>query len=389
VLLLVIMSAAVGLAASGAGNRPAAVLPVAVAVTGFIVFAVAVNDLADEVVDRVNLPGAAGRPLVQGRADRRDMVTVAGVSAALALAAAPLVGRTGVVVVAAGLVFGAAYSLPPVRLSGRGALAPLLLPAGFVAVPFLVGLAAGGAPLAGRNAVLLAGLYIGFIGRILLKDFRDVRGDALFGKRTFLVRHGREATCRTSAVCWVLGAATLLAAPGMSAAVAAAEVTLLAVALVLLRRLRTDLGHRRDELLISAIAIVGRGMVLVVVAQLSALDARKPALFAAVLVAVLTALTLADVRSMLRYGPRTRLRLPADMLAAAPAWAPAPVSISAAAPGVPGAAVGGTPVGAASPTGAAVPPSVGAPPPPAPVSPEHATSSWTTATSTSTPAASR
>jgi 4-hydroxybenzoate polyprenyltransferase len=329
VLLLVIMSAAVGLAASGAGDRPAAVLPVAVAVTGFIVFAVAVNDLADEAVDRVNLPGAAGRPLVQGRADRRDMVIVAGVSAALALAAAPLVGVTGVVVVATGLVFGAAYSLPPVRLSGRGALAPLLLPAGFVAVPFLLGLTAGGAPLAGRNAVLLAGLYIGFIGRILLKDFRDVRGDALFGKRTFLVRHGRQATCRTSAVCWVLGDATLLAAPGMSAAVAASEVTLLAVALVLLHRLRTDLGPRRDESLISAIAIVGRGMVLVVVAQLSALDARRPALFAAALVVVLTALMLADVRSMLRYGPRTRLRLPADMLATPPATHPPPVAAGA------------------------------------------------------------
>jgi 4-hydroxybenzoate polyprenyltransferase len=315
VLLLVTMSAAVGLAASGAGDRPLAVLPVAAAVTGFIVFAVAVNDLADEAVDRVNLPGGDGRPLVLGRAGRRDMVVVAAVSAVLALVAAPFVGATGVVVVAVGLVFGAAYSLPPVRLSGRGALAPLLLPAGFVAVPFLLGLAAGGAPLAGPNLVLLVGLYVGFVGRIVLKDFRDVRGDALFGKRTFLVRHGREATCRLSQVCWVLGAATLVAAPGMSVAVAVAEAALLAVALVLLHRLRRDGGPRRDETLISAIAIVGRGMVLAVIAQLSALDAGKSPRFAAVLVVGLTALMLADVGSMLRHGPRTRLTVPDDLLA--------------------------------------------------------------------------
>jgi 4-hydroxybenzoate polyprenyltransferase len=339
VLLLVIMSAAVGLAASGAGDGPGAMLPVSVAVTGFIVFAVAVNDLADEAVDRVNLPGLAGRPLVQGRADRQDMVIVAGVSAALALVAAPFVGLAGVVVVAVGLGFGAAYSLPPVRLSGRGALAPLLLPAGFVAMPFLLGLAAGGAPLAGRNLVLLVGLYVGFIGRILLKDFRDVRGDALFGKRTFLVRHGREATCRTSQVCWVLGAATLVAAPGMSAAVATSEAALLAVALVLLQRLRTDGGPRRDETLISAIAIVGRGMVLAVIAQLSARDAGKSALFTAALVVGLTALMLADVGSMLRHGPRARLRLPDDMVAPPltaepqPVAACVPVSVSASAKG--------------------------------------------------------
>jgi 4-hydroxybenzoate polyprenyltransferase len=314
VLLLVMMSAAVALAASGAGDRPSALVPVAVAVTGFILFAVAVNDLADEAVDRVNLPGVAGRPLVLGQAGRRDMVIVAAVSAGLALAAAPFLGVTGVVV-AVGLVFGAAYSLPPLRLSGRGALAPLLLPAGFVAVPFLLGLAAGGAPLAGRNLVLLVGLYVGFVGRILLKDFRDVRGDALFGKRTFLVRHGRAATCRASQVFWVFGAVTLVAAPRMSAAVAASEAVLLAVALVLLERLRTDLGPRRDEAIISAIAIVGRAMVLVVIAHLSALDAGKSPLFTAGLVIGLTALMLADVGAMLVHGPRTRLRLPDDMLA--------------------------------------------------------------------------
>jgi 4-hydroxybenzoate polyprenyltransferase len=324
VLVLVLLSAAAGLAAAGVADQPAVTAPVAVAVTGFILFAVTVNDLADEAVDRVNLAGVPGRPLVEGRADRREMVLVAAIAAAVALAAAPFVGATAVGVVAAGLIFALAYSLPPIRLSGRGALASLLLPAGFVAVPFVLGLAAGDAPLAGRNAVLLAGLYVGFIGRILLKDFRDVRGDALFGKRTFLVRHGREATCRISAACWMLGAATLAAAPGLSPTVAATQAAMLAVALVLLHRLRTEGGPRRDETLISAVAIVGRGMVLVVIAHLAVIDAGRSALLAAALTVALTTITLADARAMLRYGPKVRLRLPPDMQAPVePAVAPA------------------------------------------------------------------
>ena len=59
------------------------------------------------------------------------------------------------------------------------------------------------------DLLLLAGLYAGFVGRILLKDFRDVRGDALFGKRTFLVRHGRGATCTLSAIFMTLGVSVL------------------------------------------------------------------------------------------------------------------------------------------------------------------------------------
>jgi hypothetical protein len=47
----------------------------------------------------------------------------------------------------------------------------------------------------------MGGLYVGFIGRIMLKDFPDVRGDALFGERTFLVRHGWRATCATTPGC--------------------------------------------------------------------------------------------------------------------------------------------------------------------------------------------
>jgi len=56
-------------------------------------------------------------------------------------------------------------------------------------------------------------------------------------------------------------------------------------------------------------------MVLVVIAHLAAVDAGRSGLFAAAVAAALTTITLADARAMLRYGPRVRLRLPADMQA--------------------------------------------------------------------------
>ena len=65
-------------------------------------------------------------------------------------------------------------------------------PACYVAVPFLVGSFSVRATIGWQQLGLLAGLYLGFVGRIVLKDFRDLKGDALVGKRTFLVRHGRR-----------------------------------------------------------------------------------------------------------------------------------------------------------------------------------------------------
>ena len=112
---------------------------------------------------------------------------------------------------------------------------------------------------------LLAALYVGFIGRIILKDFRDLRGDALFGKRTFLVRHGRAWTCHVSATCWAAGAGLLLwARPGGSPAYVLATLAGTALAMTLLHELAGPRArHRQQDWLISALAIVGRGLVLV------------------------------------------------------------------------------------------------------------------------------
>jgi 4-hydroxybenzoate polyprenyltransferase len=330
VLLLLGLFAAAGLAQGGAGDEPLPLARALFVVGGFLLCSVMVNDLADEAIDRVNLPGHASRPLVTGAGTRSEFPLIAAVAATAALGASATIGWRAVVVVAAGLVLSLAYSLPPVRLSERGAVATMLLPAGYVAVPFLVGLLSVRSTPTGADLVLLAGLYLGFIGRIVLKDFRDVVGDALFGKRTFLVRHGRGWTCVCSATGWVTGSIALLGIRGVTVPLVLAQVVWVTTALVLLRALSQDRGARRDEWLISAIAVVGRGMVLTLVIHLGTTDAGWTPWAAAAALAAVVVVLLGQAVTMARHGPIGRFRVPQAWSAAT---VPEPASAAAAAEG--------------------------------------------------------
>ena len=313
VVVLLAMFAATGLAQAGQAGMTLVAATVMTAIAGFLLFSVACNDLADEAIDRVNLPGS--RPLAAGLISRRDLAVAGGCAAAVALAASFLLGWPAALVTVAGLAVSAGYSLRPVRIADRGAVASLVLPACYVAVPYLLGVL--GAHGDARDMIrpgtllLLAGLYLGFIGRILLKDFRDVRGDALFGKRTFLVRHGRARTCLFSACAWAAGTCLILAATrGLTLSLLGAEAACTVTALALLRALSADRGPRRDEALIAAIAITGRGMILLLLAHLSMTDAQwAPWRYDAVL-AALAVLTAGPAWSMMRHGPASRRTLP-------------------------------------------------------------------------------
>ena len=156
----------------------------------------------------------------------------------------------------------------------------------------------------------MGGLYIGFIGRILLKDFRDVRGDLLFGKRTFLVRHGRRPTCALALGCWLTGSFVLAAIGYKSPALVVAYGAFAFVTALLLRALSSAQGARRDEKLIAALAIVGRGSVLVLLAGLDMASAHWPARGMTTVLCTLTLVTLGQARAMVMRGPLTRLTVP-------------------------------------------------------------------------------
>ena len=270
VAAVILLFAAIGVAQGGQGDalHPLfTVIPVILA--GWFVHATVLNDLGDEAIDRVNLRNARGRPLVSGHATRAELRTLGRVAGAVALLAALAVDWQVALVVAAGLGLSAAYSVPPLRLCQRGALASLLLPLGYVTVPFLVGLLSVQASVGRDDVLLLAGLYVTFVGRIMLKDFRDVEGDAMFGKRTFLVRYGTKVTCATSAACWAAGVAMLLLVFPWRSTLVAAMVVLLACALHGLGRLATTAGMVAQQVVIGAIAQTGRGMGIVLLAHLT------------------------------------------------------------------------------------------------------------------------
>ena len=315
VVVLLGLITATGLAQAGHGEDRLLLVKVLAVVVAYLLFSVLVNDVADQAIDAVNLAGDPRRPLVTGAATGRDLSVLAVVMAGVAVVGAAAMGPAVLGVVAIGLTVSATYSLRPIRVADRGALASLLLPAGYVAVPYLVGILAARGHVERADLVLLAGLYVGFIGRLLLKDFRDVRGDALFGKRTFLVRHGRRWTCIISGGCFAAGALALAAVRGATVALVSANVVWVGAVLMLLRGLAVDGGARRDERLISAIAIVSRGVLLSVIAHLSMRAAHwVPLAYTGVLVA-LVVVVLGQAHTMLRHGPRTGLTVPA-------AWTP-------------------------------------------------------------------
>jgi 4-hydroxybenzoate polyprenyltransferase len=307
VALLLVLYAGIGLSEAGAVTDTWLVFRVLLAVAGFLLFSVACNDIADERIDRVNLSGDQRRPLVADTGHRREMRVIGATSAVLAVSVSATLGWPCLVVVTCGLLCSAGYSVRPVRLADRGAVASLMLPACYVAVPYLLGLLAAGPVRSATSLWLLAGLYVGFIGRILLKDFRDVRGDALFGKRTFLVRHGRRATCVFSACCLAVGAALLLLglpAPSVPLILGYEGGTVAMIAL--LRVLAWDNGRHRDEWVISAIAIVGRGMLLLLLAWLGMRSAHWPVLPDTVILVGIALVSARQAAAMFRHGPVSR-----------------------------------------------------------------------------------
>ena len=312
-VILLGLFAALGVAQAGHAADLGALVHALAVVVGFVTCAVAVNDLSDVAVDRVNLPDDPSRPLASGAADAFEMRMVAAVGAGCALVGSATIGSASAVVTGAGLVLAVAYSLPPLQLSKRGVVAPLVLPFAFVAVPFLTGVLAAGSGVTAADLALLAGLYVGFIGRILLKDFRDVRGDTLLGKRTFLVRHGRGPTCRLSSALWLLGAVTLVAVTGVRVPVVVAYCVLVACALVLLRALARSTDARRDEQLVGAIAIVGRGLVLALLVHYGTVQAGTGEPASALVMVTVVGAMLVWALDVARHGVRTTTYLPAAL----------------------------------------------------------------------------
>lgn len=161
--------------------------------------ATSVNDIADKKIDAINHPDSLGRPLITGEAESKDVWLVFVLASTLSVIFAAIIGWQAVFIIALSILINVAYSLPPLRLSYRTFLAPLVLGVAYVGIPYILGIVIiNRFSLQINDFEWLLGLYLMFVGRIILKDFRDRKGDAKYNKPTFLLLFGKNATCNIS-----------------------------------------------------------------------------------------------------------------------------------------------------------------------------------------------
>lgn len=159
------------------------------------VFIVGLNQLTDVEIDRVNKPFL---PIAAGDLSARGATWIVAVAGTVALALALTQGPLELAFVAAGLVVGAAYSLPPLRLKRFPTAASLCI-SGVRAVVVNLGVYlhfsvafSGDASVAPAVWALIAVVVPFALAIAILKDVPDIEGDRRYAIATFSVRLGPD-----------------------------------------------------------------------------------------------------------------------------------------------------------------------------------------------------
>jgi chlorophyll synthase len=214
-----------------------------IALTGPLVCATsqAVNDWFDRHVDAINEPN---RPIPSGRIPGRWGLGIAVVWTGLSIAVAAVTGPWVLAATVLGLALAWAYSAPPLRLKANGVAGPAAVAVSYEGLTWFTGAAVMAGALPGAPVLLLAALYsFGAWGIMVLNDFKAVEGDRLMGVKSLPAELGVAPAAWIA--CAVMAApqavvVTLLAVAWDRPWHAAIVATLLAVQLVLMRRLLGD-----------------------------------------------------------------------------------------------------------------------------------------------------
>ncbi len=177
----------------------------ALALSGSYIAATTINDIVDKDIDRINHPDHRGRPLVTGEANEKDLLIIHISASLLALTFGILINFTAFIIIAISLLINYVYSAPPFRVSYRTHFAPILLSGAYVLMPYILGFASVGGKLYISEKLFLVSLLFLFFGRIILKDFRDIKGDKKYGKPTFLLKYGKAKTIFISFISIFIG----------------------------------------------------------------------------------------------------------------------------------------------------------------------------------------
>jgi len=203
--------ALVFLGSAAAGSVTPKTILAFILIVAFTVHANSINDYSDRDIDEINLKDAHDRPLVTKDITNTQFWAIHFTSGFLALGLSIFYGLGGVVLTLAVLFIDYIYSLKPLRITDRTFASPLLLAAAYTYYSFSLGFWSVHTSTT-YPWLLTIGLCFGFIARLLLKDFRDVKGDKKHGKITFLLRFGSKVTTSVSGVFWIAAMLIVVAA---------------------------------------------------------------------------------------------------------------------------------------------------------------------------------
>lgn len=226
------------------------------------VSATSINDIADAKIDAINHPKSIGRPLITGEGNKKDLIKVFIIASTGSIVLVAFISGWALLIIACSILINILYSLPPVRFSYRTFFAPMVLGVAYVGIPYGLGLVISSSTVSFNDWLWLLGLYVMFIGRIILKDFRDRKGDAKFNKPTFLLRYGKNATCIFSYSGVVIGGGAIIWLTHTTIWLAIIVALYLVAILVMIRRLQLAPEGEQEQLSIGVGAKMGNGLII-------------------------------------------------------------------------------------------------------------------------------
>jgi 4-hydroxybenzoate polyprenyltransferase len=191
------------LGAEVAGSITPKTMLIIVVLILYYIHAASANDYSDRHIDAINLKNPKDRPLLTQDASHGKLWLAHCVAGLLAVLFSSIYGLGAIAFTIGMLVLDYVYSIKPLRISDRGILSQFLLAFAYVYYPFTLGLWSSSSD-SNYPWLISFGIYLAFVARLLLKDFRDVKGDKKHGKMTFVLRHGVAATCKVSALFWLV-----------------------------------------------------------------------------------------------------------------------------------------------------------------------------------------
>lgn len=160
--------------------------------------AVSINDLEDYKIDLLNKKNNQYKTLIKGELNRDNLITINIISLFLTLLFAFLINYYALIVIIITLIINYLYSLKYFRLSDNTYTAYFLLVIAYIFIPYILGMIVAKSIFNEKTILFLIPLSLLSLSALLLKDFKDQKGDLKYKKITFLLRYGKNITCNTS-----------------------------------------------------------------------------------------------------------------------------------------------------------------------------------------------